>query len=634
MVSFPLARRALAAAVLASVPSLAIAENATTRPAELPTGPASVSPAFVTEAPPVVVTANRLDTPPAQVGSAYTVITGDEIGRRQQPLVADVLRTVPGLDVARSGGNNQITSVFLRGGESSHTLVLIDGVEANDPSSPNRAFDFSTLTTDNVERIEVLRGPQSTLWGSNAMGGVVNIITKKGDGRPRFTAYAEAGSYNTYREGLGYAGATGPVNYSLSLSQQNTQGFSAAAERFGATEGDGSDVTTGSARVGWDVSETFDVSLVARYQYAHVEIDDFGGPGGDNKDHRLVNHAAFLRLQPRFLLADGKFVNTVGLNYTYYDRDDNGTFGDHYDGGIYRLDYQGDLKLAAWNTLTFGVQADEENFASRTVSRRYADSVGLFLQDSANWSDKLFLTAGVRWEDHSASESAWTYRLTGAYYVLPATKLHASYGTGFKSPSLSNLYSSFGSPDLKPEKVDGWDVGVTQGFWNDRLSVDATFFRNDFDNLIDYDFVANKLQNVGAATTQGVELSLTARPTDAVSLFASYTYTDARNLDSDQTLLRRAPHKVSAGGTWRYSPKGDVTVTLVYNGGRADIDPVTFGRTSNGPYTLLNIATQYRLTDHVTVYARVENALDQDYEEVAGFGTAAVSAFGGVRFSF
>jgi vitamin B12 transporter len=632
-----LGREGRATAVLfaaLAVPVISYADSPTTAPA-VSAEVQSPGPGPVSTAPTVVVTANRIDTPVSQVGSSVTIVTGDEVARRQQPLIADVLRTVPSIDVARSGGPNQITSVFTRGSESSHTLVLIDGIEANDPTSPNRAFDFSTLPADNIERIEVLRGPQSTLWGSNAMGGVINIITRRGEGAPGGFLFAEGGSYSTFREGGTIGGSSGKFSYSGSFTQANSEGFSAADEKFGNHEKDGYSSSNFSTRLGYQFSDKLDVDFIARYNHSKIDIDDFGGPGGDDPHRQLKNDQGFFRLQPHLLLMDGKWEQTFGLSYTVYNRVDNDdAFPDDVDGGILRFDYQSDLHLAKWNTLTFGLAADEENFASQSIARRTADSLGIFLQDSMTFADKLFLTAGVRYEDHSISESSWTYRLTGAYFVMPDTRIHSSIGTGFKAPSLSNLYSNFGSPDLKPEKVTGWDAGVEQRFFNGRLAVDATYFHNSFDNLIDFNFVTSHLENVGASTTQGFEFTLTARPTDTLSFALGYTYTDTLNTETDQELLRRAPNKFSLSGNWRYCPRGDISLTLVYNSSRADIDAVTFGRTRTGCYTLVNLATSYRVTDNVTLYARIDNALDRDYEEVSGFGTPHISAYAGVKWSF
>lgn len=623
---------------------------ATTQPATAPAAPAEFPSAEAAAPPPavpparlpvqdvgeIVVTANRIATPPAQVGSSVTVITGDDIARRQSPFVADVLRGSPGLDVARSGGPNQVTSVFLRGAESHHTLVLVDGIVANDPTSPNRAFDFSTLTTDNIDRIEVLRGPQGTLWGSNAMGGVINVITKRGQGGPSGYAFAEVGSFNTYREGAGVGGGDQTLNYSFSASQVNSSGFSAADRKFGNFENDGFSNTAVAGKVGWNVSDNVDVDFVLRYTYNNTEIDDFGGPGGDDPDRRLRGNEAFFRLAPHVLLFGGTLEQTYAFNYTYYDRrDTDDSFGDAFNGGLAAFDWQNDLHLGKGHTLTFGANLAEENFASRTIGRRYADTAAVYVQDAVAIDERLFLTGGVRYEDHTASESATTYRATGAYlFRSTGTKVRASYGTGFKEPSLSNLFSSFGSPDLRPERVKGWDAGVEQTFLGGRATVEAAYFRNDFDNLIDFNFVTNRLENVGRARTQGVEVGLTVRPTDDVALGVSYTYTDTLNQQTDQQLLRRPPHKIGFDATWRYSTKGDVTVSGAYIGSRADIDPITFGRARLGSYFLVNVSTAYHLTDHLTLTGRVENALDRDYEDVAGFGTAGVAVYGGVKYTF
>lgn len=585
--------------------------------------------------PEVVVTATRAPTSPAQLGSAVSVITGEEIERRQITNTADALRGVPGVDVARSGGANQITSVFLRGSDSSHTLVLIDGIPSNDPTSPNRAFNFGDITTDDIDRIEVLRGPQSTLWGSNAMGGVVNIITRRGEGPPHGYAFAEGGSFYTAREGAGVSGGNKDVNYSLSVSQADSQGFSAADAKYGNKEPDGFSRTALAGKVGWNLSPNLDVDFITRYIHDTTDIDDFGGPGGDDPHRELKSDEAFFRIQPHLLLADGFWEQTFGLNYAYYARDDNDDqFPAHYHGGTLQFDWQNDFHLTKTQTLTAGAVYQEETFHSDTVSGKSAESTAVYLQDALSFADRLFLTGGLRYEDHSDTESSTTYRLTGAYRFPTSSKLHASYGTGFKAPSLSNLYSAFGSPDLKPEKVRGWDVGLEQALGSDRFLMDVTYFRNDFSNLIDFNFVSNRLENVGAASTDGVELTFTLRPVKDVSVGLNYTYTDTLNRVTDKELLRRSPNKIGVDVDWRYSARGDITLSGVYNGKRRDIDPISFSQADIGDYTLLNIATSYRLTDHLTLYARAENLLNQHYQEVAGFGTAGISFYGGMKLSF
>lgn len=583
----------------------------------------------------VIVSANRLPTTSADVGSSSTVITSEEIAQKQQPLVADILRGTPGLDVVRSGGPSQITSVFMRGADSDHTLVLIDGIEANDPSSPTRAFDFSTLTVDDIDQIEVIRGPQSTLWGSNAIGGVVNIVTRRGAGPLTGYFSSEAGSFNTFRESAGFSGGTKLVNYSFNVTENDSQGFPAADAKYGNKTPDGYDNTSFAGRVGLNLSDNLSIDLIARYQNDRVRIDDGGGPGEDDPNRLLKSQAEFLRVAPHLTLFDGVLVQTYGFNYTHYVRDDTDVlFPSQNVGSDLKFDFQNDVHLSKTNTVTAGLDLTEEGFRGTGAPQKYANTYGIFLQDQESFADRLFLTGGLRYEDNSLSGPNFTYRATAAYLFPTNTRLHASYGTGFKSPTLFDIYSEFGSPDLKPEKSQGWDAGVEQAFFNRRLVLDATYYSNHFTNLIDFDFITNHEDNVGEARAQGVELGAAIRPTDRLSTGINYTYTDSQDETTRLSLLRRAPHKVGAFINYRYCAHGDVTLTTNYVSSRDDIDPVTFNRTRIGGYTLVNLATSYKVTDWLELTARIDNLLNQHYEEVAGFGTADISFYAGFKLSF
>ncbi|HWE04749.1 MAG TPA: TonB-dependent receptor [Tepidisphaeraceae bacterium] len=583
----------------------------------------------------VVVTANRVPTTAADLGSSVTVITGEEIAQKQQPLVSDVLRGTPGLDVVRSGGPNQITSVFMRGANSDHTLVLIDGIEANDPSSPSRAFDFSTLTVDDIDRIEVLRGPQSTLWGSNAIGGVINVITKRGQGPLSGYVSAEGGSFNTFRESVGFSGSEKIANYSLNITQANSQGFPAADAKYGNQTPDGYDTLSMAGRFGLTLSSQFDIDVIARVQHNRVRIDDGGGPGQDDPRRWLKSDQDFIRVQPHLVLFDGALVQTYGFNYTHYTRSDTDPAAPTQDDGdVLKFDFQNDLHLCKADTLTAGVDFYQEGFSATQTPQKYANSLGLFIQDQFDLNDRLFFTGGMRYEDHSLTGSNVTYRFTGAYLFPTDTKIHASYGTGFKSPTLSDLYSSYGSRDLKAEKSMGWDAGVEQSFFKRAVVLDATYFDNHFTNLIDYDFIANREANIGEARAQGVEIGAAVRPCDKVTTGINYTYTNTQDETTRLSLLRRAPSKIGSFLNYRYSRQGSVTLTANYVSHRADIDPVTFNRTNIGGYVLMNLATSYKINDSLEFTARIDNFLNAHYEEVAGFGTADISFYAGLKLSF
>ena len=606
----------------------------------------------------IVVSATRVETPYEQLGSSATVITRQDIERSQKTTVIELLRTVASIDVASSGGPGQPASVFIRGAKSEHTLVLIDGVEVNDPISPGRAFDWAHLTTDNIERIEIIRGPQSTLYGSDAIGGVINIITRKGKGRPRFTLSTEYGTYHTYRESAAVSGGTTLFNYSVSLARLDTEGVSAARRRDGNREDDAYENTTVAARFGLTPSENFGLDVFLRYSDAYAELDMAGGPGADDPNYDSDTQNFSVRTQARLGLLDGLWEQKLGVSYTDIDRrthnDPDPTHPldverSSYDGEILRFDWQHNLYLHDTNTLTLGAETEEERGRSHYFSdgawgpftsdfrTRKARTNGYYVQDQIKLWDRFFTTVGARLDDHEKFGSETTYRIASAYLVRETgTKLKGSYGTGFKAPTLFQLYSSFGDVNLQPEKSRGWDVGVEQKLCNDRVTLGATYFHNDFTNLIDYNNATWKYENIGKARTRGVELAATVQPTDPLTLRGTYTYTHAEDVETGFDLLRRAKSKVGLDASYRLTEKARLNAGLAYIGKRKDLDFGTFpaARVSLESYVLVNVGASYDVTKHLTVFGRLENLFNEKYEEVKGYGTPGFGAFTGVRVTF
>ena len=607
----------------------------------------------------IVITATRIETASREVGSSITVITNQQIEERQNTTVLEVLRTVPAVDVVRSGGPGGQTSVFIRGAKSEHTLVLIDGIEMNDPITPGRSYDFANLTTDNIERIEIIRGPQSTLYGSDAIGGVINIITKRGKGKPRGFMSAEGGSFNTFTEKAGVSGGNQWANYSLGISRWDTDGISAANEKDGNHEKDGYENTSISTRLGVTPAENLDTDFILRYINAKADIDNSGGVGGDDPNNKADSEQLFLRTQARLSLFNDLWEQKLGFSLTDLDRDyRNDTDADHpsdldrssYDGKILKFDWQHNLYLHETNTLTLGVENEEEKGKSKYYSEsawgpyssnfkeKTARTTGYYLQDQVKLWDSWFTTLGVRLDDHSKFGSETTYRITSAYLVRQTgTKFKGTYGTGFKAPSLYQLYSpQYGDQNLDPEESTGWDIGVEQSLFDKKLILGVTYFSNEFDELIEFESGTSKYINVAETETQGVEVFASVRPIDDLTLRASYTYTDTEDKETGKDLLRRAQNKFGLDVNYQFMDKGNVNLSLVYVGKRDDNDYSTWPatRVELDDYVLANLAASYDITRNIQVFGRVENFLDEDYEEVKGFGTPELSAFAGCKLSF
>lgn len=603
----------------------------------------------------VVISATRIETPLSELGSSVVVWSAQQIAQTQETRVSEVLSRVSGVDVVRSGGAGGNTAVFIRGANSEHTLVLVDGIEVNNPGSTNRAFNFADLSLDNVERIEVLRGPQSVLYGSDALGGVINIVTKRGTGKPSGAVSFEGGSYSTFIEKGQLSGGTDAVNYSLAASREDSAGISAARASYGNSEHDGYENTSFAGRLGFTPSEQIEANLFLRYTDARTDLDNFGGAGGDDPNRLLNNAQLFTRAELATKLLEGRLTQKLGVSWSDHDLDDdNDPDAEHptdllrsnFEGSLLKVDLQNNYEIADWNTITVGLETEQEEASSRYFSdgvfgpfednldERDARTNGVYLQDSITWQERFFTTLGIRVDDHDQFGSEVTWRVAPTYLIQSTgTRFKGTYGTGFKAPSLVQLYSSFGNPDLEAEESQGWDIGIEQSFCEDALQVGLGYFSNDFDQLISFNPATFISENIAEAESRGLESSITYELSDATKLWAAYTYTDSEDESTGASLLRRARHKASISVATTLPNKTELTLSYVLVGSRFDNDFSSFEpvRTTLASYGLVNIAAHHPLTEQVELFARVENLFDKEYEEVLGFGTLGLAAYGGIR---
>lgn len=577
----------------------------------------------------IVISPTRTAVAASKTGASVTVITRDDIERKQKPDVVELLRDVPGLAVAGTGSVGQTARVFLRGAESRHTLVVIDGVAVNDPSDPAAAFDFSNLTTDNIERIEVLRGAQSTLYGSDAIGGVIHITTRRGAGKPSHFASLQGGSYDSYKLSAGSSGKVGKVGYSLSASQFDTSGFSAFSEKSGGRESDGSSARTVSLSLDRQMSDDFSVLGSFRYNRNYADYDDFGADSAnENHANQFTGHVA-----GKLSLLDGRWTHELGLGGLLLSRTDFNTFGNtRYRGERQKLDWLQSYQLAQGHLTTLGLESSNDIFKTESIAERSVRTNSAMLQHQIDLWDRFYVSIGGRYDDNEQFGSNTTYRIAPAYRIKETnTKLKASYGTGYKAPSLFQLYSVFGNTALSPEESTGYEAGVEQSFLDDRLRVESTYFRNKFSNLIDYNFATNKYFNAGRAQSSGVENVLRIALTPQWSFSANYTLLVTDD-SQKRELVRRPKHRGGAAldyasGDWSF---GIGTRSV---GERNDIN-LAFARDINPSYTIVNMQGAYRVNELATLTARVENLFNREYEEVMGYGSPGFSAYTGVKVDF
>ncbi len=613
----------------------------------------------------VVVTATKTNSNSLEIANSISVIDSVQISNSNANNVFDILKNETGVSFTRQGGNGTLSNLYIRGANSAHTLVLIDGVEVNLTNDPGGVYDFSALPVDNVERIEVLRGPQSTLYGSDALAGVINIITKKGNSTPKFSLLTEGGTYNTYKATLGLNGAISKLNYSAAFSKTGSDGFSAASEKYGNTEKDGYNFNNFTSAIGYDFNDNAEINLYTRFLNSKTDNDQFGGLNGDDPSYITRQEEFSIRGEGKFKFFDGKWNQKTGFTFlrnvrhNSYDTSAASIYYSNamYDGRRYKIDWQNDFKLSKSNLLTAGIDYEIQESAteyylfnyiqlpdySSIIPKKDVNSIGAYIQDQINVDQSFFISLGARLDKHSKFGSKFTYRIAPAYMLWETgTKFKVTVGTGFKAPSLYYLYDpAYGNEDLNPEESFGWDFGIEQYFFSQNLSIGTTFFYNKFSDMFGFDFETFKTININQAVTKGVELYLHAKPFDELQLKINYTYTDARDIspnsaDFDKRLLRRPANKVGLFVSYSFMQKANINTELIWVGNRDDMDFSAYPsqRVELKGYVLLNAAAHYNVFSFLQLNARVENILDSDYEEVLGYATPGLSFYGGIKLSF
>lgn len=601
--------------------------------------------------PETVVTATRIETPIEQIGSTVTVITGEELKRKQYDNIADALREVPGLSVQQNGGAGRITSVFTRGGNSNHTLVLIDGARVNDMSDPSGVFNFGALTTAGIDRIEVVRGPMSTLYGSDAIGGVINIITAKGKGAPVATVAAEAGSFNTYAENANLRGSQGRFGYNVTVGRFDTDGISVTPRRRDRSgkghENDGYHNTTLNGRFDAEVNDIVDLTLFTRYTGLRGDNDAaVEDPNSRDKNRYVLN-----KLQGTADLLDGAWRPTLAVSRYSVDRLDmndpdhasttnrhSRNFGDRD-----RIEAQNDFAVADGVKFVAGAERQHENFSNRetttaTVRSKASNKTAAgYLQGLFDSGDAHLALAG-RIDEHNAFGQHATWRASPSLYARESdTRFKGAYGTGYKAPSLYQLYAktafSIGNPNLMPETSKGYEAGVEQGFGKS-VKAGTTFFRTDTKNLIVSNSTFTSNINLGGAKSRGFESFVSWTPVDDVTLRLDHTYQHSEDASNGQELLRRPKHKLGLRADWQIHDDWEIGAGLQYSGIRADIDADTFGRTYPDGYWVARLTTSYRISDTWRAFGRMENAFNIQYEEPSGFAQPPRGIFVGLRATF
>ena len=614
-----------------------------------------------TELPQIVVTPNRAPTDATKTGSRVETVSREEIEEKSQPLVIDYLDRLPGISISTPGGPGGEGSLSVRGAPRRYVKTLYNGIDISDPTSPQVQTSYQYLLSSGIDTIEVLKGSQSTLYGSDAIAGVIGLSTL-GDIEPGVThlLHGEGGSFGTARGSYGLRAANEDAKAAINIAGFRTDGISAAAA---GSERDGYENVTFDAAGEYRVNDVVSVFGSLLYIDAEAEYDDdFASPRNDdpfgvnrNLSKQLAGRAGF-----SVDLLDGRLQNEFSVQAFDLDRrirsagltgsGDRTSFDADYLGKRIKLDWNGSFAATEEVTIQYGADYEKQHAetASISVFPPFPDTIGSFDERfslAGVWGQivaepvaGLVLTGGLRHDSHSEFGSYTTYRATGSYEFDTGTRLHSSLGTGFRAPSLYELFAppsftggpSVGDPSLQPETSVSFDVGVEQRFLDDRALVDVTFFYLDIEDLIVNNAATGFLyeQTDGTSKQRGVEASVIYDINEWLALGGSYTYTSARGPDGSRNI--RVPrHEIGLSAAYRPAEKWTISADA-----KIAVDTVDAGAFELDDYVLVNAKVAYQATESTEFYVRAENLLDQDYQTVRGYNTPGFGAFAGFKSRF
>lgn len=624
--------------------------------------PAMAAPADNTDTPEtVVVTATRTAQPIDKTGTSISVISGDTLKEQQTVFLTDALAELPGVTVARTGGAGQTTSVYLRGADAGQTTTLIDGIRINDPSDTSSAAIYGDLQAVNIDRVEVLRGSQSTLYGSNAIGGVINIMTKRG-GENELNGGVEYGSDTSYRVSAAANGTYGKTEFGVAASDYDTRGTSAAEHRDGNNERDGNHNWDVNLNTRTHITDTTSVDIRGYFSYARSEYDD-----GYDASYNLSDSDAYSThdLYAGYAgvnqdLFGGKFHNRLAIIATssirnYYDSASYDLHRNYYySGHAFRIEYQGVVDIDADTQLSFGANSEQNGYDNSSFySATYVDSANGHKRTTEGYGqiqhtflNQVTVSGGVRVTSDEEFGTHTSYKFT-ADWKIPGTgaDIHANFGSGYKSPSLYQLYSEYSNPisDLKPETSKSWEVGATKNWLDGKLTTSATYFERRTKNLVDFqscysasdaDGCAYRLDtygyytNINRAMARGVELSAAAQLTTSLKLTGNYTWLHAYDRDTHYDLARRPRNAGNVSLHWQINQKAEVGVTGNILGTRYSSSSEYY---KLGTKPTVDVFTSYSFDNHWQIYARVNNLTNDRTQTVHGYGAPGMSGAIGIR---
>ena len=578
----------------------------------------------------ITVYGTRLQQSMENLGSSVSVLTADEIQALGSNYLIDSIATLPGVTVNQNGSFGGVATVRIRGASSEQTLVVIDGVVVNDPTSPGGGYDFSRIDPSNIEQIEVLRGPQSTLWGTDAMGGVINIITKNTKKGSNKNLFSQIGSFNTLRGGAEFNKATDKYNYRLAATSISSDGISKADKINGNNEKDGYEAKTMSASGGMKFINGSQIQTSILWTDAKSDFDSFvfGAQGnigdGDeySKSEELTANVKLL-----FPLFEGKLENSLLAGSSEIEREsfNEGISSFSSKGSRNTFQYQSTFKINQNNRLAFGAEQEKSKSNDENITIN-----GLFALYELKAFDSLIINAGLRRDDHDRYSAVTTGRLSIAYNPNDQITLYANWGEGFKSPTIFQTTffccgATSPNSDLKPENSESFNINFTYQTLDMRGKFSITYFDQDTENLINYS--AGSYENIASASSTGMEIESNYRFSDWLSSNFNYTYLNAKD-GTGAALVRVPKHSGNLTISFMMNDKLNGSIRLRYNG--KEQDPNGFVDS----WSRIDLTSNYRMNNSLEIYARIENIFDTQYQQILGYGTPGISGHLGARFNF
>jgi vitamin B12 transporter len=586
----------------------------------------------------VLVTAPSLHYDPEI--NQFHIINENQIKQQQLTFVDQALASMPGVNIVRSGSPGHLTAINLRGAKSNHTLILLNGIPLNNPGG-NGAFDFGHLMSDDIERIEVLPGSQSLLYGSNAIGGVIRITTKQGSGRPQGIGQFEGGNYDTQRLNMGFQGLQDPIRYNVSVSKYHTGSGTLKTSKQGNLQGDDYDQQKVSARFGGFITPFWDVESYISKSENELAVDEIWPSPLPQKADRQNKTQQFIgNLKSTLNLCQDRWEQILMLSRVRIDTADSWARHKMFSTGAYidRLRYENSFFFNDQNVTTLGAEQLTDRVKSTSLENSPNISThSLFGQHKIEPFKKFILNFGGRLDKSASFRNHRTYKIGGSY-GWDKTTLKTSYGTGFRAPSSAEVYGvgKFALPNitLQPEKSKSFDIGIEQALYKDNIIFELTFFNLHINNLIDARRIGGKYQsiNVSQRKSKGIESSLVFKIIKDIDLNFAHTLTRAYDSKLHQFPTRLAKHKANFGILYRPCEKNLIFTDIIFVGKRMDQDfsapPPGFVKLKS--YSLVNLGTSYQVHQRLKVFGRIENFFNRKYETVFGYGQRGLSIIAGL----